>query len=126
MRRDPNRNPSILEVTVARIGLLRATQVMVFIGQWAHAMQRRKDVWPALDSRGAQTERLRLYCDVWLENERTAWRHLKRFRQAWPNESDPTRMVEFLLAHAHAQAADQLDPANIALVEVPPDFGAAS
>ena len=90
------REPSFLEVCISRVGVIRGSNVVAMVGFWAVAMHMAGANWPSGDSRGDATERLRLYRDAAVLRERTAWRHLRTFRECFPGEEDPSRIVQAL------------------------------
>lgn len=110
------REPSLLEVCISRVGVIRGSNVVVTVGLWALAMAQAGAEWPSGDDRGAATERVRRYQQAAVLRERTAWRHLRAFRECFPGEEDPSRIVQVLglvdrIDQAHA--ADRLSFGSI-------------
>jgi hypothetical protein len=95
----PDRPPTVLEVCVGKVGMIRGTRVIADLAWWALAMSRAGDDWPQGDDRGVTTARVRLFRDAAIYSEVTAWRRLAAFRECFPNEADPTRLVEALNLH---------------------------
>lgn len=86
-RRPPT---TVLELVQARTGSLRKTfQVGKVIAQWAIVRQ-------DLGRRPYVHE----YADWWKVSERTAWREMARFADAFPEEDGPDRLALLVLAAA--------------------------
>jgi hypothetical protein len=87
----PDRAPTVLEVCVGQVGLIRGTRVISDLAWWALAMSRAGDDWPE-----GVTERVRLFREAGIYSEATGWRRLSAFRECFPNEVDPTRLCRAL------------------------------
>jgi hypothetical protein len=90
------RQPNLLDVCADKLGVYKGTRVIFDLAIWSLAMHRAGDDWPALDQKGAQWARVRLFAEAGAYSERTAWRHLAEFRKCFPDEADPTRLVQVL------------------------------
>lgn len=83
----PNRNPSLLQIAHKRMGFLKGTRVVAFIVSWAVAEE-------ALGHPPSLEE----YADWWKESRSTAFREQARFRECFPGEETPQRIVDLLTA----------------------------
>lgn len=93
-----SRQPKLLEVAAANVGVMGAARCMRDIVMWSLAMATTDEPWPEGNSRGDITERVRLYAQATHVSESTAWRHVARYRKALPGEVDPTRIVQAIQA----------------------------
>lgn len=82
--------PSVLEVAVANAGLRRGMRGTQFLLEWAVVIA------DGVEFSGGVTDQIRTYVAWWDENERSAWRHLKEFKEAFPGEETPARMAAHL------------------------------
>lgn len=88
----PDRRPTLLEHCVGKLGVIKGARVVVDLGSWSFVMSQAKD-WPEGEDRGVLTARMSLWADTFGYSDRTAWRRLSAFREAFPGEVDPTRIV---------------------------------
>lgn len=113
-----SREVTIMDVCVSRLGIIKGSRCISDLGAWAFVMSVAGDDWPEGDARGVLTERVRLFADAFGYSERTAWRRVHAFRECFPGEADPTRMVREL----GIQAPTKDDPRafmGIGLVRLP-------
>jgi hypothetical protein len=89
---------SLLALSINRVGYLRTGRVLRVILQWALAMRAYEGPWPEVEKRGDLSRRMEAYQAHWLMSKATAWRDLEKFRAAFPDESDPTRLALIVLA----------------------------
>jgi hypothetical protein len=82
------RRATIAEVATRELGPLRGGAVIAFMVMWQAAMAA-ADEWPE-----GLSDQVRAYSGWSLQSERTVWRHLKRFRQAFPGEETPSRLMQ--------------------------------
>lgn len=83
----------MLELVQAQTGSLRKTfRVGKVISQWAIVRQ-------DLGRRPFVHE----YADWWKVSERTAWREMALFAEAFPHEDGPDRLAEWVLDHADGE-----------------------
>lgn len=97
MTPESERKYSILELAVAELGIRKGATVVEFVGWWALTMHKHGDMWAFMGT----TQRVEAFCDVSLYSLSQAWRYVRRFRQVFPNEVDPTQVVE----RAHIEAS---------------------
>lgn len=112
------REITIMDVCVGTLGIRKGSRCIADLGAWAFVMSLAGDEWPEGDGRGVLTERVRRFADAFGYTERTAWNRLAAFRQCFPSEVDPTRMVRDL----GIQAPTKDDPRafmGIGLVRLP-------
>lgn len=95
---------SLMAVCIERVGYWRTGKVLEVIVCWAMAISAHDGEWPSGDFRGQQERRLELVRAYWLTSDRTSTRDLSRFREAFPDEVDPTRIARLVLD----QVADEL------------------
>jgi hypothetical protein len=74
----------LLTIAARRVGLRRAFRVLTFMAAWDRARR-------ALDKRPIGLED---YREWWRETERTAYREQALFREAFPGESTPDRLLD--------------------------------
>jgi hypothetical protein len=74
----------LLTIAARQIGLRRAFRVLTFMAAWDRARR-------ALDKRPITLEEYRAW---WRENERTAYREQALFREAFPSETTPDRLLD--------------------------------
>jgi hypothetical protein len=85
------REPSIMEVCIARKGVLKGSRVCSFIVSWCLASQ-------ALGREITLEE----YREWWRESERTAYRHQADFRQVFPHLPNPQPIADVAIARSEA------------------------
>lgn len=107
--------PTLLEVAVGRLGIIKGPRVIADIVGWSLAMYVAGDDWPMVGEKGWQTRRVRLYRDTLGYSEPTAWRRLSFFREAFPGEVDPTRICDSigLLATARPTPSEILQVGSV-------------
>lgn len=88
---------SLMAVCIERVGYLRTGRVLQVILCWAMAIRDYEGEWPSGEYRGMQERRLELVEAYWLSSRPTMFRDLKRFREAFPDEVDPTRIALVVL-----------------------------
>ena len=102
------RPASILELCVARLGIIKGAQVVTFLGGWAFAMNKHADEWDEL----TLTDRVDRYRSVMALSHSTPWRHLDRYRLVFDKAPDPTTVVRLYGLNARVTSRKQaLDPA---------------
>jgi hypothetical protein len=74
----------LLVVAQKRVGLRKAFTVLTFMVAWDHARRAMR----------RETLTLEQYADWWKESRATAYRHQARFREAFPGESTPDRLLD--------------------------------
>jgi hypothetical protein len=74
----------LLTIAARAVGLRRAFRVLTFMAAWDRARR-------ALDKRPITLED---YHSWWRENERTAYREQALFREAFPGEVTPDRLLD--------------------------------
>lgn len=74
--------PTLLEVTIGRLGPLKGARVLAFMIAWDTTAQ-------AVGHAPTLAE----HAEYWHESERTGYRDLARFRECFPHERDPTRIM---------------------------------
>lgn len=82
------RPPTILEVSVQRVGMRRGANVVVFIGQWALTMNKHADLWHVM----SDTQRVEAFAKVASCNRSSAYRKLAVYREVFT--IDPTELVQ--------------------------------
>lgn len=100
---------SLIEYAAARVGQVRAARVIAFMVQWNTARIDLGDEWP---TEGIEAE-ARAYADWWRLSERTAWRELARFREVFPDEPTPTRLLHLLRAEQRRRGVAGLGSAPL-------------
>jgi hypothetical protein len=76
---------TLLELAVARVGLLKGPRVVTFMVAWSIA-ERELGHEPTLHE----------YREWWNESERTAYREQALFRECFPDETTPSRLMAAL------------------------------
>lgn len=84
----------LMELARRRVGLLRAGKLMAFVIAWG-VVRDQVDGFDALPI----TEQVATYREWWRANERTTWRELALWRQAFPEEPTPSRALDLLAEH---------------------------
>src|SRR3954465_969741 len=79
------RPPSLLKVAVSRVGTVKGARVVAFILCWAIA-----------DDALGHPPTLEEYAEWWNESRATAFREQARFRECFPDEATPQRIVDLL------------------------------
>lgn len=82
---------TLLEVAVARVGGLRGGRVIAFMVAW-DVSTRDLGHDPTVEE----------YAEWWKVSRSTAYRELRFFRQAFPHERDPSRIMGFVRASSDA------------------------
>jgi hypothetical protein len=85
---------SVLEYAVRRGGIRRGTQAATLVESWLIASRK---LGHELGQGEGVTAAVREYASYWKRSERTAWRELDRFREVFPEEATPERIVQLLL-----------------------------
>jgi hypothetical protein len=81
----------LLEVAVSNAGMRKGMRGAQFAVEWAIAAA------DGVEFDGSVTDQVRAYLAWWEDNnERSAWRHLGEFREAFPGEETPARLAEQL------------------------------
>lgn len=80
---------TIMEVCLARGGMLKGSRVCAFIGQWAIASE-------AL----GKPITLEEYADWWRESRSTSYRHQARFREVFPGMDTPQPFANLAIARS--------------------------
>jgi hypothetical protein len=93
MKKRPAR--TVMEVCVARAGVMKGARVQAFISCWVIASQRLGRPITLAD-----------YADYWKENERTAYREQARFREVFPGMETPQPIADSVIRELGDQAAD--------------------
>lgn len=109
---------TVLDVATANVGFIATAKVLHYIAAWDQARHLAGDQWPADDDRGALSHRVIWFARASAIKERQAWGRLSKFRQAFPLESDPTRLLELGQAAVDSGELDQIKFAKV--VYVPP------
>lgn len=89
------KRPSLMKLAARRLGPLKGGRAIAFMWQWL-IWRESRDVEPRTLS-----EAIVAYADFWGESERNVWDHLRRFREAFPGEQTPDRLLD--------QVSDQID-----------------
>jgi hypothetical protein len=77
----------LLEVAIANAGMRKGMRATQFALEWAIVVADQGQLPEGV------TAQLRTYVDWWGENERSAWRHLDEFRQAFPGLDTPAELA---------------------------------
>jgi hypothetical protein len=77
------RKPTLLEVAVRRVGALKGARVLSFMVAW-DVVRQELGHEPSIEE----------YAEWWRVSERTAWREQARFRESFPGESNPARLMD--------------------------------
>jgi hypothetical protein len=81
--------PTLMRVAAERVGQLRAGRVLAFMVSWQLARRSLRDEWP-----DRLSDQVRAHATWWRESERSAWRDLQRFRDCFPEEESPSRLMD--------------------------------
>lgn len=87
MRKD--RDASLGEVVIGRYGPVKGARVLAFMVSWGVMMEEAGDRPTAEDQ-----------ARFWHQHVRTVYRDLARFRECFPLERDPTRIMALAIAEA--------------------------
>lgn len=79
---------TLFQAAVRRVGLRRAGQVMAFMVAWEAARQ----------ELGRSPANVEEYAEHWRQPVRSAYRELARFRETFPAETTPDRLLDQALA----------------------------
>jgi hypothetical protein len=74
----------LLSVAARSVGLRRAMRALTFMAAWDRARKAMRKEALTLDE----------YREWWRESERTSFRDQQRFREAFPGESTPDRLLD--------------------------------
>lgn len=85
------RDATIMQVCYAKHGILKGARTCAFIAQWTMASQ----------GLGRQITREE-YAEWWKESERTVYRELARFREAFPALNNPQPIADQAIARSEA------------------------
>jgi hypothetical protein len=94
--RTPDGTP-LLELAAKRVGLRKAMKVLSFMVAWDHARDRLGHE-PTIEE----------YSDWWKESPATAYRHQALFRQAFPGETTPSRLLDLAALQANVQVGSAM------------------
>jgi hypothetical protein len=83
---------SLLKVATRNAGLRHGTSAVAFAVAWAVAEQ---SLGHELGD-GVLTNAMQEYRDYWRQSDRTTWRELERFREAFPGEKSPVRLLRLI------------------------------
>jgi hypothetical protein len=81
--RDTQGEPLVV-IAARTLGMRKAFRVLVFMTAWDRARKAMR----------RQTLSLEDYCEWWRANQRTAYREQALFREAFPGESTPDRLLD--------------------------------
>jgi hypothetical protein len=79
--------PTLLQIAAARVGVIRAYRVVAFMVEWSMARR----------ALGQETLTVEEFAEWWRIHVRTAYREQARFREAFPDETTPDRLVDHAL-----------------------------
>lgn len=83
----PRRAPTLLEVAVGKLGVMRGSRVLSYMVAWQITAE-------AIGHAPTVAE----HAEWWHESVRTTYRDLARFRECFPHEIDPTRLMTIAAA----------------------------
>lgn len=86
---------SLLELATRRVGVIRASRVLAFMLAWQVATEA---VGHLLGEGEGITASVMEYASWWRTPRRTAWRELARFRECFPGELTPDRLLALAAA----------------------------
>lgn len=78
---------TVIEIAVRNAGVRKGMRGATFLLEWSIAAA------DGVHFEGSVTDQLRAYMTWWDISERSAWRHLSEFRQAFPGEETPARLA---------------------------------
>jgi hypothetical protein len=118
----------LMAAAIERVGVVHGSRAVAVVVAWATA---ERDLGHALGAAdGAHlTAAVREYAEYWRRSQRTAWREVKRFRAAFPEEESPARLAGELerrsdarreAAHGRMAARQRVPPARGGAPAVPP------
>lgn len=96
---------SLLALSIESVGYIKTGRVLAVVLAWALAIRAHDGEWPPLEVRGGQMARVAIVVDYWRSSTPTEWRGLTAFRNAFPDEVDPTRIALIVLD----QVGDRLE-----------------
>lgn len=99
--------PTLAQIAVAKKGVIKGSRVLTFIASWAIAEE-------ALGHPPSIEE----YAEWWKESRSTVYREQARFRECFPHEATPQRIVDLLKAQRSswkAQGVKGLGQVRLAL-----------
>ena len=97
------RNRSLLDLAIGRVGVVKGAQAVEVIATWSIATRRRGHKLGSQDN-GTLTAAIREYAEYWGMSERSAWRRHDLFRQAFPEEVSAERLASKLGAAVDERA----------------------
>jgi hypothetical protein len=86
---------TLLEVALKRAGVMKGARATEFVIAWGTAVSKLGHELGAAEG-GHLSAAMREYASYWKVHERTAWRELHRFREVFPEEESPARLVVLL------------------------------
>lgn len=81
---------SLLAIAIERRGVVGGARVLAFMVGWAQARAELAEDWP----RDGVEAQIRAYSKWQRVTERTGWNELVRFREVWPDERTPSRLLD--------------------------------
>jgi hypothetical protein len=102
--------PTLMGVAVANVGAIKAGRVLAYIAQWTIA-----------SGGGDRSLTVEQYAEKWLLSPRQAYRQQDLFRQAFPGEATPDRIVQAagVLVRERATGRGQARKVQAALASAP-------
>jgi hypothetical protein len=94
---------SLLQVATRNAGLRHGMSAVAFMVAWSVAEQ---SLGHELGD-GVLTNAMHEYREYWRQSDRTSWRELERFREAFPGEVSPVRLLK-LVQDEHALGRQKL------------------
>lgn len=82
----------LLQLAAQRVGLRKAMKVLSFMVAWDHARDQ-LGYEPTIDQ----------YAEWWKESAATAYRHQQVFREAFPGETTPSRLLDLAAEQANVR-----------------------
>ncbi len=108
MIRLDEKGETLLKVATRNAGLRHGTSAVAFVVAWALAEQ---SLGHELGD-GVLTNALEEYRNYWRQSYRTSWREIERFREAFPGEKSPVRLLR-LIEDERAMAKQKLGVAGV-------------
>lgn len=96
----------MMQVAIDRVGIRKAMRAMTAFGAWAYA---ESVLGHELGQGESVTAAVREHAEYWRQSERTSWRELQRFRDAFPEEESPSRLSQLVLRELAASEPAQGD-----------------
>jgi hypothetical protein len=84
---------TLLKFATRNAGLRRGTAAVAFVVAWALAEE---SLGHELGD-GVLTNAMEEYADYWRQPRRTTWSELERFREAFPGEKSPVRLLALIV-----------------------------